>query len=81
MKCPDGPGGWVALAGLVALVDLVGARETGRTMSSAFRTAPRIYTVPVVFIVVGHLFGLIPKRWDPIERIGRVLISTRNTLP
>lgn len=65
-------GGWLAILGIVILADMTG----DRTMSQAFRDLSR-HPVggPVVLcawgIVTAHLFGVIPSRYDPLNRLCR----------
>jgi hypothetical protein len=58
--------GWVALAALVGIADRYG----DRTMSDGFRAASRHpiarpVVVAAALVVNLHLFGVLPRRFDP----------------
>ena len=57
------------LAGVVAMIDVPAARFGWRTISTAYREAPKWVTYPLSAYLVGHLHGLIPERVDPLHRV------------
>jgi hypothetical protein len=69
-----GADGWAAVAIVVLAVE---ALDT-RTLSDAWRSAPKRYTIPIAAVTVAHLYGLLPKRYDPFTQIARVPIPRRS---
>lgn len=62
-------GGWVALGVVIVVADAAG----DRTMSSAFRDVSRHpvgrpLMIVSWFLITGHLFGVIPARYDVLVR-------------
>ena len=54
---------WLSLAALIVAWDLLEEDQ----LTHAFRRAPRPLTCVVCAVVVGHLYGVLPKRYDPIQ--------------
>lgn len=64
-----GAAGWLALGLVVAIAEV----RDSRTMSDAFLAATRTpVTGPIITasyaILTAHLFGLLPKRYDPFHQ-------------
>lgn len=68
--------GWVAIAGVVAVADIWALKKGLETMTAAYARCPRWVSVPATGVVVAHLLGMIPKRVDPFEMVGRVLLQS-----
>lgn len=70
----EGDKAWVGLAAYVVAYD-AWAMVTGReTLSSAFARAvahpkARWVTIAAWATLTGHLFQLIPQKWDPLRRM------------
>lgn len=74
----NGDMGWVGLVVYVVAYDVWALHHDRRTLSSAFRSIPRVLTVPICAYVCAHLFGLMPEHHDPLARVAAALTpSTR----
>jgi hypothetical protein len=65
--------GWLAVAATVLIAE---ALDT-RTMSSAWRMAPKRVTVPIAAYTLAHLYGLLPEQYDLFIWASKVPIPRR----
>jgi len=69
-RLSPGAAGWVSVGCVVLAAEVMDAR----TMSEAFRAASRQrYAGPAIAVayavLTGHLFGIIPPKYDPIHNL------------
>lgn len=80
-KLSPGAAGWVAVGAVVVAAELIDSR----TMSEAFSEAARhpqwgIAVLAAWAILTGHLFGVLPPRYDPIHQFGKyTVLKVRGT--
>jgi hypothetical protein len=75
VKRRPGPGyrGWVAAGVIVVLAEMLDSR----TMSSAWREAPKVLTIPAAAYTVAHLYGLIPPPLDLFIWLSKLPVPAR----
>jgi len=77
-RLSPGAAGWVSVACVVIAAEIIDAR----TMSEAFRAASRhkVAGVPIAVgyaILTGHLFGIIPAKYDPVCYLAALVLPKR----
>jgi hypothetical protein len=63
----NGKWGWLALGIFIVLWDVLEEDQ----LSHAFRRCPKPLTCMVTLLVIGHLYEVIPKKYDPIHLLLR----------
>jgi hypothetical protein len=77
-RLSPGAAGWVSVGAVVIAAEIIDAR----TMSEAFLAGSRHPVAgPVIIaswgILTAHLFGVIPRQYDPFYRLTSSLLSKR----
>lgn len=77
-RLSPGAAGWVSVGCVVLAAEVIDAR----TMSEAFHAASRhpVAGVPVAVgwaVLTGHLFGIIPGKYDPIHLLAVNVLPKR----
>ena len=72
---------WIGLVAYIAGYDLWAAVSGNETLSSAFYRASqnpvkRTLLAALWAYLTAHLFHLLPDRWDPLRRLGRLFTSS-----
>lgn len=69
--------GWVGLVAFIAVWDVAAHRRGFPTLSADFASAVERHpwlTLAATVAVVGHLWDCWPERFDPLDRLGGLLV-------